>query len=153
MNVGAADRLSLACWEADRHWAALDQARAEWQGLSTPDWQAIEQDVALRRLTDQILFRFMKLQDAMGERLIPATLHRLLEPYEDWPMRDRLDRLEKLGYVDVEQWLRWRDVRNRLAHEYPDAPELRHAAMLSAIAAAGELMACYQAWKQRTGKP
>ena len=56
MNVGAADRLSLACWEADRHWAALDQARAEWQGLSTPDWQAIEQDVALRRLTDQILF-------------------------------------------------------------------------------------------------
>lgn len=153
MKVAGTDRLTLALWEADRHWAALDQARAEWHSQSAPGWQAIEQDVALRRLTDQILFRFMKLQDAMGERLIPATFHHLLEPFEDWPMRDRLDRLEKLGYVDVEQWLRWRDVRNRLAHEYPDAPELRHAAMLAAIAAAGELMACYQAWKQRTGKP
>ena len=134
----AADRLSLARWEADRHVAALDQARAEWRALPAPTWQDIEQDVQLRRLTDQILFRFMKLQDALGERLIPATLSELREPFEDWPMRDRLDRLERLGYLDVELWLRWREVRNRLAHEYPDAPEMRHAALLSAIAA-GEL--------------
>lgn len=66
----------------------------------------------------------------------------------------RRDKLEKLrvGYVDVEQWLRWRDVLNRLAHEYPEAPELRHAAMLAAIASASELMACYQAWKLRVTK-
>ena len=135
----AADRLSLARWEADRHVAALDQARAEWRALPAPTWQDIEQDVQLRRLTDQILFRFMKLQDALGERLIPATLSELREPFEEWPMRDRLDRLERLGYLDVELWLRWREVRNRLAHEYPDAQEMRHAALLSAIAAAGEL--------------
>ena len=145
----AADRLSLARWEADRHVAALDQARAEWRALPAPTWQDIEQDVQLRRLTDQILFRFMKLQDALGERLIPATLSELREPFEDWPMRDRLDRLERLGYLDVELWLRWREVRNRLAHEYPDAPEMRHAALLSAIAAAGELTDSYRAWKAR----
>ena len=44
-------------------------------------------------------------------------------------MRDRLNRLEKLGYLDVDNWLAWREVRNRLAHEYPDQPELRFAAL------------------------
>ena len=145
----AGDRLSLARWEAERHVAALDQARAEWHALPPPSWQDVEHDVALQRLTDQILFRFMKLQDAMGERLIPATLAALREPFEDWPMRDRLDRLEKLGYLDVEQWLRWREVRNRLAHEYPDAPQVRQAALLAAIAAAGELSDRYRAWNGR----
>jgi hypothetical protein len=111
--------------------------------------QALEADPALRRLSDQIIYRFMKLQDALGERLVPATLARLLETYEPWSMRDRLDRLEKLGFLEVDLWLAWRDVRNRLAHEYPDAPELRHAAVLAAIRAAGALIAAYDNWKAR----
>jgi hypothetical protein len=110
------DRLALARLEADRYAAVLGDALARWRGMPTPGPEAIESDPALRQLTDQILFRFIKLQDAMGERLIPATLGHLMEPFESWPMRDRLDRLEKLGYVDVEAWLRWRELRNRLAH-------------------------------------
>lgn len=46
----------------------------------------------------------------VGERLIPATLSILSEPYEEWPMRDRLNRLEKL--LDVENWLNWRKQPN-----------------------------------------
>ena len=42
---------------------------------------------------------FIKLQDALGERLLPATLSELRAPFEEWPMRDRLDRLERLGYI------------------------------------------------------
>ena len=64
-------------------------------------------------------------------------------------MRDRLDRLEKLGYVDVDQWLAWRELRNRLAHEYPDAPELRHAQLLAAVAAAAAMVARYRDWASR----
>ena len=37
-------------------------------------------DTTLRRLTDQILYRFTHLQDAMGERLVPATVTWLREP-------------------------------------------------------------------------
>jgi len=44
--------------------------------------------------------RFQKLQDAVGERLLPATL---AEPYEDWPMPDRLDRLERLAVAARDQ--------------------------------------------------
>lgn len=32
-----------------------------------------------------------------GERLVPATLAILHEPFEAWPLRDRLNRLEKQG--------------------------------------------------------
>lgn len=139
-------RLSAARWECDRHRAALVEALADWHRLPTPDITALDQDSALRRLTDQILYRFTKLQDAMGERLVPATLGWLREPHEAWPMRDRLDRLEKLGFLDVEAWLQWRDVRNRLAHEYPDRPELRFAAVLATIETAQHMTDAYQRW-------
>ena len=102
-----AARLASAAWECDRHRAALDAALAEWHAGPTHSGAQLEADPGLRRLTDQILYRFTKLQDTMGERLIPATLGWLQEPHEAWPMRDRLDRLEKLGYLDVDPWLQW----------------------------------------------
>ena len=83
--------LELARWECDRHAAVLGQALQRWAGLpQAPSLERIESDPDLRQLTDQILFRFMKLQDAMGERLVAASLQALAEPYEDRPMRDRL---------------------------------------------------------------
>jgi hypothetical protein len=142
--------LALARWECDRHASVLDAALAQWRALpAVPALQALETQPALRQLTDQILFRFMKLQDAMGERLLAGTLDRLAEPFEDWPMRDRLDRLEKLGFLDVSAWLAWRALRNRLAHEYPDAPELRHAQLLAAVSAAQGLLQAYRVWAAR----
>ena len=67
-------RLTAALWECDRHCAALLEALQDWHSRPTPDALALDSDSSLRRLTDQILYRFTKLQDAMGERLIPATL-------------------------------------------------------------------------------
>ena len=136
-------RLAAALWECDRHRATLDEALSEWQALDIPNSQALEQDSSLRRLTDQIIYRFTKLQDAMGERLVPAALGWLREPHEAWPMRDHLDRLERLGYLDVETWLQWRDVRNRLAHEDPDAADQRYAAVLATSAAAAAMVAAF----------
>lgn len=143
------DRLAAALWEADRHRHILTEALAEWARSPAAGWQSLEADRDCVRLVDQVLFRFIKLQDAVGERLVPATLAALNEPYEDWPMRDRLNRLEKLGYLEVDPWLAWREVRNRLAHEYPDHPELRFAALLAAIAAAQALATRYGQWRAR----
>lgn len=147
--MNPADKLAAALWEADRHMETLTEALAEWDRAPVSSWEALEADRSRVRLVDQLLFRFMKLQDAVGERLVPATLAVLDEPFEDWAMRDRLNRLEKLGYLDVDPWLAWREVRNRLAHEYPDQPELRFAALLAAIDAARALAGLYTKWRAR----
>lgn len=145
----ATDKINAAIWEADRHVETLFEALEEWDRSPASSWEELEADRSRVRVVDQLLFRFIKLQDTVGERLIPATLAVLRESFEDWPMRDRLNRLEKLGYLDVENWLSWREVRNRLAHEYPDQPEIRFAALIAAIDAARSLAALYQDWHTR----
>jgi len=80
---------------------------------------------------DQFILRFTKLQDVMGGRLFPAILQYLKEQFEDRPMLDKLNRLEKLGIIDsVEQWQTVRDIRNKFAHDYPDDPD-KNAAQLN----------------------
>jgi hypothetical protein len=80
---------------------------------------------------DQFILRFTKLQDAIGSCLFPAILQYLQEPYEDRPMLDKLNRLEKLGYIQsAEAWQYLRNTRNKFAHEYPDDQE-KNAALIN----------------------
>ena len=83
---------------------------------------------------DQFILRFTKLQDALGAQLYPALLAYLQEPYEDRPMLDKLNRLEKMGYlVSVEQWQSLRAIRNRLTHDYPTDDVLKAAYLNDAV--------------------
>jgi hypothetical protein len=142
------DALKTALWEADRHLAVLEVALRDWHAAPVTDLSVMEDPNRLRTL-DQLLYRYTKLQDALGQRLVPATLAALTEPFEEWPMIDRLNRLEKLGYLEVDSWLRWRETRNRLAHEYPEQDETRFAAILAAVATAAEVSTCYRAWRAK----
>lgn len=51
-----------------------------------------------RRLLDQFAYRYTRLQDDMGARLIPAALRALGEEIATMPMLDRLSRMEQLGW-------------------------------------------------------
>ena len=83
---------------------------------------------------DQFVLRYTKLQDAIGSRLFPSVLTILQEPYEDKPMIDKLNRLEKLGYLgSVEQWNQLRIVRNHFAHDYPSDDALKAAYLNDAV--------------------
>ena len=83
---------------------------------------------------DQFILRFTKLQDALGAQLYPALLAYLQEPYEDRSMLDKLNRLEKMGYlVSVEQWQALRAIRNRLTHDYPSDDALKSAYLNDAV--------------------
>ena len=89
---------------------------------------------------DQLILRFTKLQDTMGARLFAAALEVLQEPYEDRPMLDKLNRLEKLGYLgSVEQWQALRAIRNRFAHDYPQDDALKAAYLNEAAEAVSTL--------------
>lgn len=77
------------------------------------------------RTLDQLVFRFGRLQDAMGTRLLPALLQLTQEWQDNEPFIDKLNRAEKLGMLpSAEQWQLLRELRNQTAHEYPAHPEL-----------------------------
>jgi hypothetical protein len=104
------------------------------------------------RTLDQLVFRFGKLQDAIGTRLLPATLQLVQEWRDNEPFLDKLNRAEKLGILpSVEQWQLLRELRNQTAHEYPDQPELVRANLRRLIASVPVLEDVYKkmaAWTE-----
>lgn len=72
---------------------------------------------------DQLIFRFGKLQDQLGEKVLPTLLEVLAEPVAGKPFLDQLARLEQLEIIpSVDQWLVLRKARNASAHEYTHHP-------------------------------
>lgn len=65
--------------------------------------------------------RFAKLQDTIGRKVFPLLLRALGESEEKDSFIDRLNKLEKLEILkDVAFWRRMREVRNEIAHDYPE---------------------------------
>jgi len=73
---------------------------------------------------DAFIYRFIKLQDFMGDKLFKAVLERLGEYKDTMSLLDVLDKMEKLGIIaDADRWIEFRIARNKLTHEYPDNKE------------------------------
>jgi hypothetical protein len=69
---------------------------------------------------DQLVFRFTKLQDELGNNTFRFLLEVLKEDHIGKPFRDILHTLERLQIIDSsDTWLSLRELRNDLAHEYP----------------------------------
>lgn len=69
---------------------------------------------------DQLIYRFSKLQDTMGNKLFRLILEGLGEDVRDVPYIDILNKLEKLNILgSKDQWLMLRELRNEVTHEYP----------------------------------
>ena len=67
---------------------------------------------------DQMVYRFSKLQDTMGEKIFPSLLTLLGESVKNKPFIDRLNRLEELELLEMQTWMHLRKVRNDISHEY-----------------------------------
>ena len=67
---------------------------------------------------DQLNFRFSKLQDTMGESLFKSILIMSEEEVKKMTFLDILNRLEELEIINKNDWLKLREVRNEIAHEY-----------------------------------
>jgi len=74
---------------------------------------------------DALIHRFSKLQDYMGSKLIDLFLDSQGEQTHNLSMLDKLHKLEKMGVIeDSFTWLKMREIRNHLAHEYPRHPDI-----------------------------
>ena len=70
--------------------------------------------------TDQLIYRFAKLQDTMGNKIFRLVLDGLGEETNGIPFIDLLTKLEKLQLLENHNdWLLMRETRNLVSHEYP----------------------------------
>ncbi|RZD17334.1 MAG: hypothetical protein EVJ46_03645 [Candidatus Acididesulfobacter guangdongensis] len=116
------DRLRLLnyVYECDRHIIKIKHALSKMKNfmpLTLSDFGSLSEDD--KEHIDQLIFRYSKLQDSMGEKLFPSILKNLKEDYEHKPLRDIIDRLEKLEIIErADDWEELRKSRNFLSHEY-----------------------------------
>ena len=82
------------------------------------DWVGqLENNMGFAETLEAFVSRFSRLQDTIGDKLIPRALLMLAENLGS--NLDNLNRAERLGWIDdVNEWLVARDLRNRLTHEY-----------------------------------
>jgi len=88
----------------------------------------IASDPLLAERLDAFVSRFGRLQDTVGDKLIPALLGALAE--EVGPAIDNLDKAEKFGFIaSADEWIEMRRLRNQMVHEYIED----HAVLASAL--------------------
>ena len=82
--------------------------------------ESLEKSDENSEMLDAFVSRFGRLQDTLGDKLLPAMLRAALE--KTGAQLDNLLRAEKLGWIESTQvWIELRELRNRLVHEYMES--------------------------------
>ena len=128
--------LALCQGHADALQDALQDIHA--LAMNVDDYTALsKQD---RRLLDQFAYRYTRLQDDIGVKLMPAVLKVLGEDVALMSAIDRFARLEQLGWLaSSDEWQTLRQIRNQFTHDYPDNPTERFERWQAAVHAASQL--------------
>jgi len=105
--------------ECNQHKKRLLSAKKRLQDIIP---LSVEKYNSLNELTisviDQMIFRFSKLQDSMGNKIFPYILLLNGEEVKKMTFIDRLNRLEELELLYKDEWMGLRKDRNEIAHEY-----------------------------------
>lgn len=133
--------------------------RKECQHLSTTDHRLfaapfthvqanqLEADADLAERVEAFVGRFSRLQDTIGDKLLPLLLDALGEKPSS--VIDNLDRAERLDWItSSDDWLTIRNLRNQMIHEYVEdlavlvsALQTGHTFVPTLIAAADKMIA------------
>ena len=79
--------------------------------------QQLETDLELAERVEAFVGRFGRLQDTVGDKLLPLLLVALGETPA--AAIDNLDKAERLGLLgSADEWITMRQLRNQMVHEY-----------------------------------
>lgn len=154
MNLADDQRLRLqflarVVARQSRHLELTDQ-RVFAEAFTVARAKALDDNIELAERVEAFASRFARLQDTLGDKLIPALLRALGE--STGAALDNLDRAERLGWIDsVDDWLAARQWRNQMVHEYiedltvlADALQAGHESVPMLVGAAGAMHAQLQ---------
>lgn len=106
----------------------------------------METDHELAERVEAFVGRFGRLQDTVGDKLLPQLLSALGEIPA--AVIDNLDKAERLQLIDsADEWLTMRQLRNQMVHEYVEDPQILtdalqtgHEFVTSLVAAANRMI-------------
>lgn len=99
-----------------QHLATTDQ-RLFGEPFTPERTSRLETDPDLAERVEAFVGRFGRLQDTVGDKLLPVLLVALGETPA--AAIDNLDRAERLGLiVSADEWMTMRKLRNQMVHEY-----------------------------------
>lgn len=105
-----------------RHLAATD-ARLFIRVFDQEQVALLETDPDLAERVEAFVGRFGRLQDTVGDKLLPQLLNALGEKTSS--VIDNLDRAERMGLIkSADDWMTMRSLRNQMIHEYVEDPVL-----------------------------
>lgn len=122
-----------------RHLATTDQ-RLFGSGFNLAHVNQLEADPDLAERVEAFVGRFGRLQDTVGDKLLPLVLLVLGEKAS--AAIDNLDRAERLGLINsADEWMAMRNLRNQMVHEYVEDPVVLASALQSGHAFVSALVA------------
>ncbi len=113
--------------------------------------QKMEIDPVLAERLDAFVGRFGRLQDNLGDKLLPQLLDAMAE--KTGAVIENLDRAEKLGWIEsADIWLEMRKLRNQMVHEYIEDINILISALKAGHAFVPVLIATAQRFATQIGK-
>lgn len=110
-----------------RHLTSTDQ-RLFQTAFTTEQVAGLEFDLDQAERVEAFVSRFSRLQDTVGDKLLPVLLAALGERIG--AVMDNLDRAERLGWIaSADEWMAMRNLRNQMVHEYVEDPEILAGAL------------------------
>ncbi len=121
--------LARVAREESRHLQTTDQ-RLFVIDFDAARARSLDSDADLAERVEAFVSRFGRLQDTLGDKLLPALLSALGEKVG--AQLDNLDVAERLGYIESsESWFAVGELRNQMVHEYIEDPEILASALRS----------------------
>jgi uncharacterized protein with HEPN domain len=100
-----------------RHLTITDQRLFGAVSFTVAQATLLEEDPDMAERVEAFVSRFGRLQDTVGDKLLPLLLDALGE--KSAAVIDNLDRAERLELIQsADEWMTMRALRNQMIHEY-----------------------------------
>jgi len=110
------ERLNTYFEEANKHIELILEVLSE---LTTPIKNYENLSKLEKFAINALIFRFSKLQDLVGAKIFRNYLEFNGFNTANITFFDILKEIEKEGIIDIDSWMELRELRNKIAHDYP----------------------------------